>query len=458
MKQSSPLKIGVIGAGFSGVAFAANLYRFSPTPVEIILFEKTGNFGVGDAYRTPYPFHLLNVRAKDMSVFENDPTHFVNWLNSTYKTHDYIDSNIPVDDQFVPRMLYGQYLQHLLEAIQADVVGKVRLKLESVEVTDIETSRHHAQLVLNDKRQIEVDKVILALGNNPPAKFFFPVSRDIKCISNPWNYSAVKHIGEHDPVLIVGTGLSMIDAVLSLHHQKHQGPIYAISRHGLLPLPHAETGVPVILMQEHLPDSLRSLTRHLRLKSEYHIHEGGHWQSVVNALRPQLPLLWEKASDQDKKRFLRHMLSYWNIHRHRVNKQLTHTLSELQASGQLTLLAGKILGAQQGKAHIKLRHTHEVKQIDIKWLLNCTGPSLHMTDKQQPLVSALLTRGIAHLDKLNLGFDMTMTGALKADSGKVSSLIYTLGPLRKGHSWECSAVPEIRKQCFDLVKHLLNKN
>ena len=58
LDQGSPLKIGIIGAGFSGTALTAVLHRMAQKPIEIILFDKTGCFGVGDAYNTPFPFFI----------------------------------------------------------------------------------------------------------------------------------------------------------------------------------------------------------------------------------------------------------------------------------------------------------------------------------------------------------------------------------------------------------------
>ena len=40
-------------------------------------------------------------------------------------------------------------------------------------------------------------------------------------------------------MVIIGTGLSMVDQALSLLNKGHRGPILAYSRRGLLPLPHA---------------------------------------------------------------------------------------------------------------------------------------------------------------------------------------------------------------------------
>lgn len=452
--QASPLKIGIIGAGFSGTALSAAFHRLSSRPIEIILFEKSGQFGTGDAYRTPFPFHLLNVRAKDMSAFEDEPRHFVDWLNAHESAYAHLDQTEAFAEQFAPRFLFRNYLQDLLKQIQSDA-RKIKLQLEPSEVCDINLAENKAVLVLKDGREITVDKVVLAVGNNPPTALPFPVSDDLHCISNPWNYTAPQQIPAADPVLIVGTGLSMIDTVLTLYHQQHQGPIYAISRRGLLPLPHTDRHIPFAITQAALPEKLRPLTKHLRKQSESHVNEGGNWRDVINALRAYVPAVWAATTLSDKKRFLRHLMPYWNIHRHRVHEKIANLLAQLSAKQQLKILGARIIAVEDGSANIKLRYSNHFSKINVKWLINCLGPSLTTQAKQQPLLHSLLERGIATLDALNLGLNHAPSGALQDCSGKISSIFYTLGPLRKGVCWESGAVPEIRKQCFDLAKHLL---
>lgn len=455
-KQVSPLRIGIIGAGFSGISVAASIHRLSTRPVEIFLFEKKGVFAVGEAYRTPFAFHLLNVKAKDMSAFEDAPQDFVDWL-AAQTTSIPMNNALPLTEQYAPRQLYGIYLNELLQAMQADTSGKIRLHLEPHEVVDVKPEGEKAAtLILRDHRKIQVDKVVLALGNNQPSAFPFPVSEDIHTILNPWDYKAPEQIEAHDPVLIIGTGLSMIDAVLTLHHLNHKGKIYALSRHGLLPLPHAEHKAELTMTTAELPQAARELTTYLRNSSQTQLQNEGDWRAVMTAVRPLTAAIWSRLSLADKKLFLRHLLPYWNIHRHRVHDSIAALLDALSEKQQLTILAGRVLAVEKGKAQIRLRHSKHTTQLDVKWLINCMGPSLIMSAKQQPAMSSLLECGLATLDALKLGFAVTTWGGLKSQTGTPSTVFYSLGPPTKGETWECGAVPDIRKQSYALVRHLLD--
>jgi uncharacterized NAD(P)/FAD-binding protein YdhS len=172
-------------------------------------------------------------------------------------------------------------------------------------------------------------------------------------------------------------------------------------------------------------------------------------------LRSHLPTLWEKASVSDKKLFFRHLMPYWNSHRHRVHQQLNQLLIDLSAMGQLKMMAGRVVDVAHGKANIKLRHAKEITSVDVKWLINCMGPSLNITSSHQPLATCLRERNEACFDPLNLGFVTTKTGALTTSADQVSSTFYSLGPPTKGMTWECMAVPGIRKQVLGIVEQLI---
>lgn len=452
--ESLPLKIAIIGGGFAGTALAHACYSLTSTPLDISLFEKSGDFGTGKAYCTPFAHHLLNVRAMDMSAYEAHPKDFVEWLSTNKKLIN--DDTLSLDEQFVPRHWYGLYLKNLLHHIQKDRHSDVRLNLEPKEVIDIIPRGNQLSIVLSDQEQKIVDKVILALGNNPPAHFSFPIS-DINVLHNPWDYEAPLNVAKNDNVCIVGTGLSMIDAVLTLHHAQHRGLIYAVSRHGLLPLPHANRPVdPNISLSFHqIPSSLREITHYLRDMSDQHTETGGDWRTIINSLRHHIPKLWMQSTLADRKCFLRHVLPYWNIHRHRVHDKISQLLTELRHHGQLKIIAGKMVEARSDKTIIQLRHSQQMKEIHIQWLINCMGPNLNFASKAQGLIKKLQERGLASFDALQLGLSVSSEGALQLANGEISSKLYAVGSLRKGMSWEVGAVPEIRKQCFDLARHML---
>lgn len=451
---NQPETIAIVGAGFSGTVVTAMLQQLAARPLNVILFDKTGHYGAGDAYNTPYPYHILNVRACDMSYSDSAPGHFVDWLKANPQHHQFLNQDAVIEQQYVPRMLYHYYLKEMLQKMRDHTTSAMQLQLIPAEVMHIQMEQDSATLMTKDGQHIKANKVVLALGNLPPAEFPFSVSANVHCIDSSWQYKEVEQIDSHANVLIVGMGLSMIDAVLTLYHRGHQGKIHAVSRHGMLPLPHANVAEPYRCQPESLPHDIRALTKKLREASKTFMQAGGDWRALINDLRQYLPMLWENSSSTDKKRFMRHVMPYWNIHRHRVHHQLTDILAELIRRDQLTLTAGRVVEVASGYAVIKPRKQSLQVKIKTDCIINCMGPSTNAF-AQQPLIQSLINQQAVALDELGLGLNTNSHGAVKSPTGNVSEKIYALGPATRGVAWECTAVPEIRRQAARLVQELI---
>jgi uncharacterized NAD(P)/FAD-binding protein YdhS len=66
------------------------------------------------------------------------------------------------------------------------------------------------------------------------------------------------------------------------------------------------------------PLTTLALLRTLRLEIKHCEAAGGDWRSVIDGLRPQVQALWQALPLQEKRRFLRHLRPYWEVHRHRA--------------------------------------------------------------------------------------------------------------------------------------------
>lgn len=447
------LKIGIVGAGFTGTSLIALINQLAKKPIEIFLFEKTGVFGPGIAYSTVLPCHLLNARASEMSLFEHESEHFVDWLKQNEIAKNYLNLQEDIATQFVPRFLYGNYLKEILEKIRFE--NKLTIHFITAEAQGIIAHAKHLKLITTDK-EIRVDKVILALGNSFPAIPSFPLTPKERYMANPWNTAAFKAINSHDSVMLLGSGLSMIDAVLTLYHQQHKGKIFSLSRHGLLPLPHNTNKINPYFFTKELPTNLLKLTKFLRHESKALLSKGEDWRSLLNALRPFIPQVWRHLTQVDKNKFLRHGLAYWNIHRHRVPVSVMNSLIQLCHSQQLEILKGRLLEFKDEIASVKQRGSNEVLPLHVQWLINCTGPSLNMKNVPDALIQSLIRQKLAIWDQpQNLSLKVSSVGALVNAKGIASSSLYAAGPVCKGAQWESTAVPEIRKQNLQLVMQIL---
>src|ERR1700757_4132215 len=97
----------VIGGGFTGTVSAINLVRLGAVPMLVTIINQENPPGRGVAYNTRNPSHLLNVAAHNMSALADQPNHFLEWLTTR---SEYVDQPLSLlREQFVPRMVYGDY-------------------------------------------------------------------------------------------------------------------------------------------------------------------------------------------------------------------------------------------------------------------------------------------------------------------------------------------------------------
>jgi uncharacterized NAD(P)/FAD-binding protein YdhS len=144
---------------------------------------------------------------------------------------------------FVPRYLYREYLLETLASVQSRERADTEAELlaeEAIALIRPSAVSPRRQLVvgLRHGSHLPADHVILAVG--PPASVA-PWSRsetpicDPKLVVDPWSSDDLEAIDRDDRVLLVGSGLTAIDVVLSLEARGHRGKILGRSRHGLLP-------------------------------------------------------------------------------------------------------------------------------------------------------------------------------------------------------------------------------
>jgi uncharacterized NAD(P)/FAD-binding protein YdhS len=260
--------------------------------------------------------------------------------------------------------------------------------------------------------------------------------------------------------MLIGTGLTMVDTVLSLAEQGHEGRIHALSRHGLLPHVHRPgvvAGKPVDLPE---PRRVRSLLGVLR-REVRSAREGADWRGVMDALRPVTASMWRELPESERRRFLRHLRAFWDVHRHRMAPEVGETIAQLQRVGLLRLHAARVRGfrvtdAEWVTVRVRPRGWTDEAMFRVHHVINCTGPDASIA-RGHPLLRGLLEAGLAQPDALGLGLATDAEGALLDAAGHVSEGLFTLGPLRRGDLWESTAIPEIRVQAQVLSLRMLER-
>lgn len=443
--------VAIIGGGFSGVMTAVHLLRRCRPTASIVLIERDEHLGRGIAFGTHTTEHLLNVPAKGMSAFPDEPSHFLEWL----WRHKHAEIS---PTAFVSRQWYGEYVASLLaEQLREPVSPSLRSVHQ--EVISVKRQGGALRLTLADSSQLTARLVVLAVGNFPP-----PDPQPLRQLSNAryarfaWSPEALAGIPDSESLLLIGSGLTAIDQIVALKGNGFQGKIYMLSRRGLLPALHQQGSAWPSEWTEELPCSIRPLVAKVRRQVRLAAESGVDWRAVVDSLRPATQRIWKSLDLKERKRFLRHVRCFWEVHRHRLAPEIGRLLESLRESGQLVMKAGRVLEAAESDGHVEIayrdRETSKTERLRVSRIVNCTG---HETDARKidsRIVKSLFENHLARVDASGLGLDIADDGALIDDSGTKSRSLYALGSIRKGLLWESTAVPEIRVQAQSLAELL----
>ena len=457
--SSAEHTIAIVGTGFCGTVLARELLRRAPDrPLRVLLVGREAP-GRGIAYARHRHPYLLNVPAGRMSASTADPEEFVRFARTVRPQ--------ATGDDYLPRALYGDYLEATLAHAARRCAPQVRLECVRADVIALDGMRRSSpvRLHLGDGAQLQADSVVLALGNPPPAPL--PGTQSLgdcsRYIADPWATEPTVRAGE--TVLLIGSGLTMADVVLAGSATGRRAPTFhALSRRGLLPA--QQTRLPPCAAQEDrralllaASGSLRQLWRTVRALSQELDAQGGDWREAVALARALAPRLWQRLGAPERRRFLRHVRPYWDLHRHRLPESSAAALREQRRAGRLQVHAGRLLGLERAGRQIRAlwqpRSRVAPQTLLVDRVINCTGPDYDPRRTADRLLRSLIAQGVAVPDPLGLGLATGAHGALMSASGSAADRIFYLGPLLRATHWETTAVAELREHAEQLAQRLL---
>lgn len=453
-RQAGPPTVVIVGGGFSGVMTAAQLLRQAAqagAALKVALVERRGALGEGLAYGTREVAHLLNVPAGRMSAWGDRPNDFVEWVSARIRRVQ--------PTEFLPRQWYGDYVRDQLLAASA-TAGPAALSVVYDEVRRV--ARHPAGgwvAHIGRGQSLHADAVVLAIGHRPPRD---PIGHQwtgprARFVADPWRPFGLSAVGPDEPVLVLGTGLTAVDAVLSLAHPSRTVPITLISRNGRLPQAHAPNPLPAQdlapLVDELVASppglTIRQLLKALRIRVQAAQAQALDWRQVIDGLRPHSRRIWQALSTAQRSRFMRHARALWEVHRHRMAPDVAGQFNQLVERGLVQVIAGRVASAQADEERVAIeyfdRNRAGRQALVVNWVVNCTGPLASNTAASNPAIGSLLVDGWLRPDDLELGLETREGRAIDA-AGQVVPDLFVVGTLRKPDCWESTAVPELREQ------------
>jgi uncharacterized NAD(P)/FAD-binding protein YdhS len=433
--------IGIVGGGAAGVLTAMGFIEAAGQTAdryEIVIIDPRSTLGQGVAYSTLQTRHLLNVPAGRMGAFPHAPDGFVSWLRS--HGHPEVGPN-----DFVARAWFGDYLTASFNhCVSASGITSKHLRDR---VVGIAHTGAGIEVTLGSRSVQTFDAVVLAVGCLEPRIDWAPAAlrHSEKFVPDPWAPVALDRLDAASSILLVGTGLTMVDAALVL---ARRGRILtAISHSGRLPHTHQVDPAPPIPAPNHLVQCSDLSALHDAVVNHLRRHHDrcGDWRPAFDGLRPVTAELWGRLTAEERAQAIREISSRWNHRRHRMAPQASEEIKRLIATHQLRIQPGEVHTASATDAGLSVRLSDgSVMPVDA--VVNCTGHERNLSRVSDPLITGLFESGTARPGPVSIGLDTNSDGQVLDRDGGIVPGLYTLGATRMGTLWESTAIPEIRTQ------------
>ena len=454
----------IIGGGLSGTMLAVQLLRL-PGTRQILVIEPRTELGRGEAYSAVELGHTLNGNAARMSADPDNADDLTQWLTDYIAAGGWPESDqqhVPVSELFPPRGIFGLYAQQRLAEARAGSAST--LEHVRAEVVDLQVAPGGVLLTLDDGQQLQGAQAVLATGMFPAARTPQTQSSGLNAAAvDPWDVRGMTQLDPHSTVLIIGSGLTMVDAVVSLEQAGHRGPIEIFSRHGLLPHVRRQPPTwPDFLAEDHSLRSPLQLLREVRRQCQSAQALGIDWQAPLDTVRAHIGRLWSQASERQKRQFVRHVRPWWESHHHRSPPLSAELVARLHKQGRLRIQAASFQGLEptvNGEVTLRLRRRgeHHTTQVSGAALINSSGIEYDWRRVARPLPRQLLARGLIQPGPLALGIAADASGAVLDAQGVASERLFAMGPPLRGMWWESTAVTDVALQAKALASTLAQR-
>ena len=421
-------RVLIVGGGASGLLVAVNLLRKSDD-CEVTIIEPNEKLGLGVAYSTLDPDHLLNVPAGRMSGLVEEPKSLCDWAGVG-------------ENDFISRQQYGKYLEFLLAR---EIKDSKRFKHVQSRAVDVNESTAEITCKLENGEEVRGEALVLALGNSESIvpTSFDGLPRSKRVVRDVWREGLAT---EFDSVAVIGTGLTFYDIALSILRDRPNAKVHGISRNGLLPLPHLRHRAPAL----DVPDSARKSAKGIR---DYLTGMGEKWREAQDGIRHDLQEIWANFPDAEKKSFINEHFRWWNSLRHRSAPEIDERISEALANRKIVIHKAGVNSIESQGEVLKIELTTG-GALSVGQVVNCCGNQFFAT---QPLIETLVQKGVLARGPLDFGIACDIkTLAIKDNNGKVNKRIFGIGPILVGELLETTAIPEIKSEAELVARELLS--
>ena len=443
----------IVGGGFTGAVFAIHLSRMAGRRLDIAIVEPRGRPGRGVAYDTEDPDLRLNGPLPVHFVYPDAPDHLRDW---------YVGEGVPARDPgalaadgsiYMRRGDFGRYVEEQLRAhVEGNPSGS-RLRHVRSRALAAHRTPDGYRLALDDGGTLSAGLTVLASGYDrprAPPPFDGAISGHAGFVADPWDTARIRQIPAGARVLVLGMAQTASDVIAMLLRSGHKGPVTAVSRHGLYPRrrpPAVPGAVPDVMERVVRPislftaahgrhESVRGLLRTLRSEARRAEAAGGTWVEPFGDLRDSVWELWPALPLAEKRRFLRHLRAWYDVHRFQLPPQVDTRIAAAEAAGQVSFEAAFCVSAacDGGALSVTLRRRGSDKRHRKAFdaVVNCTGPAMQPDRSGNPLVASLVARGYAASHPAGIGFSVDGECRAIGADGRADPHLRIVGPLTYG--------------------------
>jgi uncharacterized NAD(P)/FAD-binding protein YdhS len=438
-------KLVIIGDGFAAAVTAIHLLRKGVSAGSLTIIGP-GTLGKGNAYGCVSPFFRLNVREDLPIVFSEDPLHFARWAEANINDPEAKTSA----GFFYRRADYGRYISELITAEE----GLNKIQHIQSKVSALNQAHGLWRLTTADGDVIDAEKVIIATGNSPPT-WPCPMQREIgeqasaRMIENPWTGQYLTSIHAEEHIVLLGGGLTALDAIYALAAQGHRGRITIVGPRPLLPPIQAPW---IRQKQPNWPQKLSpaKLIRFMRQYLPPAPTTSAVWQSAWEELRPNLNAIWQQFTPHQRRIVFKRLGWAWSLYRFRASPQTIKAYEQLKANHQIQFALGRAKQVECSESMISVQLNNR-QRIEADRIINCTGVG---TDS---FLNQLIADAIAIPDPLGIAIAVDTNLNVIKPSLQAWNNLWMLGPATMGSLGDVVAASTISKQAEGLAKQIRAK-
>jgi uncharacterized NAD(P)/FAD-binding protein YdhS len=435
-------KLVIIGDGFAAAVTAIHLLR-KGIAADSFTIIGAGSLGKGNAYGCVSPFFRLNVREDLPIVFSEDPLHFARWAEANIDDPEAKTSA----GFFYRRADFGRYTSELIAAEPGfDKIQRIPSK-----VCALNQANGLWKLDTADGGLIYAEKVIIATGNSPPSwpcpiKTELGEQADPQLIENPWTGQYLAAIQPEEHVVLLGGGLTALDAIYALAMQGHRGLITIVGPRPLFPPTQAQWARQ---KQPNWPEKLSpaKLVRFMRQYLPSASTTSSEWQCAWEELRPNLNAIWQQLTPHQRRSLFKRLGWAWSLYRFRASPQTIQAYEQLKVNNQVHFAVGRARQVECTKGVITVQ-LNKGQRIQADRIINCTGVGTDL------FLNTMIADAIAIPDPLGTAIAVDINLNVIKPNLQAWNNLWMLGPATMGSLGDVVAASAISKQAEGLATQI----